>query len=509
MNNKFQFQDPGEGIHEAEVREVLVSAGDKVQEGQDLLVVETDKAAFEVSSPRSGEVESVVVSAGDTIQAGDTLLTFGDAGDGEESRAGRTGGTPAQASGTKDSAARSAGGTDEQTSAGASSDSDEQRASVEREGDEADEGERAEETRARARARDEGDERERDEATGASVDEGLAKTAAAGKPPVPATPATRRLARELGVELAEVEPSGEAGRVLDEDVRGHAQTAGSGERPERRRGKDADRAVAEESREGAGKAATMASSSRPQPDFSDEGPVERQRLRSVRKKTAERVARAWSEIPHVTHHDLIDITELEQLRKSLAPRVAERGGKLTLTVLVLKALCANLREYPRFNATLDVEQGDVIIKRYYNIGLAVDTQLGLLVPKLKDAASKDLMTLACELTELANRTREGKAKRDELTGGTFTITNVGSLGGTGFTPIINYPEVAILGLARAYLRATVVEHDQGREPQVAARLMLPVSLAFDHRVIDGAEAARFVTRLAERLSNVEEFTLSV
>jgi pyruvate dehydrogenase E2 component (dihydrolipoamide acetyltransferase) len=283
-----------------------------------------------------------------------------------------------------------------------------------------------------------------------------------------------------------VTPTGEEGRVLDADVQTFADERGVDETPATK-GK-AERNPASQSF-----------------DFSQFGPTERQPLRSVRRKTAERMARAWSKIPHVTHHDELDITELETWRKRVASKVEAAGGKLSLTVLVMKALAANLHEFPRFNASLDAEQEELIFKHYVNIGVAVDTERGLLVPVVRDVAAKSLKELSKEVLELSERTRKGESARRDLTGSSFTITNVGPLGGTGFTPIINYPEVAILGLARATLQSVHVGDLD--DHQTSTRLLLPVSLAFDHRVIDGAEAARFVRRLGERLADLEDFVL--
>jgi pyruvate dehydrogenase E2 component (dihydrolipoamide acetyltransferase) len=206
-------------------------------------------------------------------------------------------------------------------------------------------------------------------------------------------------------------------------------------------------------------------------------------------------------IPHVTQHDQADITDLEALRRRHQPRVREWGGELTLTVLLVKAAAIALQSHPRFNASLDAAAGELVLKRYYHVGVAVDTEHGLMVPVLRDVDKKRVRDLAVELPKLAARTREGKASLDDLRGGTFTVTNTGALGGTGATPIINYPEVAILGVGRA--RQTPVVHDG----QVAVRLILPLSLAFDHRVIDGMEAARFGSDLVRLLEDPERLLL--
>jgi pyruvate dehydrogenase E2 component (dihydrolipoamide acetyltransferase) len=315
-----------------------------------------------------------------------------------------------------------------------------------------------------------------------------AVSAPAGALPA-ATPATRRLARELGVELGAVKGSGPGGRITDDDVRAAAGTSPAA-------GKAAAAAPAEPARP-----LEQARELPPLPRFEQWGPVERQPLRGVRRRSAEHLALAWSVIPHVTQHDQADITDLEALRRRHQPRVREWGGELTLTVLLVKAAAIALQAHPRFNASLDAAAGELVLKRYYHVGVAVDTEHGLVVPVLRDVDRKRVRDLAVELPKLAARTREGKASLDDLRGGTFTVTNTGALGGTGATPIINYPEVAILGVGRA--RPTPVV----RDGQVAVRLVLPLSLAFDHRVIDGMEAARFGSDLVRLLEDPERLLL--
>ncbi len=290
---------------------------------------------------------------------------------------------------------------------------------------------------------------------------------------VPAGPATRRLARELGVDLRQVRGTGRHGRVIEEDIKEYVRQLASG----------------------AATAAPSVSASiqpPPLPNFEEWGPVEAQPLGAVRKATARQMSLAWSLIPHVTQHDLADITELEAFRKQQAE---SKGPKLTVTAFVLRASAMALREFPNFNASIDVAGGKLILKRYYHIGVAVDTEGGLLVPVLRDVDKKHVRELAEELNAIAQRARDRKLDSAELKGGTFTITNLGGIGGTAFTPIVNYPEVAILGLSRSRQEAVV------REGQIVPRLMLPLSLSYDHRVIDGAAAARFTRRLAELLEN--------
>jgi pyruvate dehydrogenase E2 component (dihydrolipoamide acetyltransferase) len=317
--------------------------------------------------------------------------------------------------------------------------------------------------------------------------------------PAPATPSTRRLARELGVDLRGVRGSGPAGRVTDEDVRAAASrpaaaATGVGGGP--------SAAPAQEAR-GAKPLARVGLEPPPLPRFEQWGPVERQPLSHLRRTIAERMTLAASIIPHVTHFDRADITDLDALIRRNLEAARQRGVTLTLTSFLLKAAALALHDHPQFNASLDAAAGELIVKRYHHLGVAVATDRGLIVPVLRDVDRQPVLELARELVALAQRVREGKATLDDLRGGTFTITNIGTLGGTGAIPIINYPEVAILGVARAREEAVV------REGQIVARLMLPLTLTFDHRVADGADGARFASDIVRRLERPDELLLGL
>ena len=273
----------------------------------------------------------------------------------------------------------------------------------------------------------------------------------------------------MGVDLQQVAGTGRHGRIVQDDIKSFIRQLAAG---------------------GAA-LATGPQAAPPLPKFEEWGPVERQALSGIRKATARQMSIAWSQIPHVTQHDLADVTDLEAFRK----QQDGRGPKLTVTAFAIKAAAIALREYPTFNSSLDLASNQLVLKQYYHIGVAVDTKNGLLVPVLRDVNQKSVHQLAEELTAAADRMKEGKFDGKELKGGTFTITNLGGIGGTGFTPIVNYPEVAILGMSRSRLEAVV------RGGQIVPRLMLPLSLSYDHRVIDGAAAARFTRRIAELLEN--------
>jgi pyruvate dehydrogenase E2 component (dihydrolipoamide acetyltransferase) len=289
---------------------------------------------------------------------------------------------------------------------------------------------------------------------------------------VPAAPSVRRLARELGVDIREVRGTGLAGRITEEDVR---RAAGLAPAP-----------------------ALEAPPPTPRlPDFSRWGPVRAEPISGVRKATMRAMAQAWAQVPMVTHFDEADITELEALRKGYARKAEEKGFRLTLTAFLLKALALTLKAFPKFNASIDPERQEVIYKDYVHIGVAVDTPHGLLVPVIRDVDKKGILALARELQEVSERARARKLSPEEMQGGTFSLSNLGGIGGTGFTPIVNWPEVAILGVSRSQMKPV---WDPGQEAFLP-RLYMPYSLTYDHRLIDGAEAARFCRHLAGLLED--------
>ena len=290
--------------------------------------------------------------------------------------------------------------------------------------------------------------------------------------PLPAAPSVRRFARELGIDLHRVAGTGAGGRITREDVKAYVQKTMLD-------GPEADAPVTASSL----------------PDFTRWGEVDRQPLRAVRRKIAENLSIAWTRAPHVTQFDRADVTDLEAFRQRHRAEAEARGGKLTPTALILKAVITALKAFPRFNASFDPAAGELILKRYYHIGIAVDTERGLLVPVIRDVDRKDIFELAVELAELAERARRGKTDLEELQGGTFTVTNLGSISGTAFTPIINFPEVGILGISRTRQEPVV------RDGRVEPRLIMPICVSYDHRVIDGADGARFTKHLVESLEN--------
>jgi pyruvate dehydrogenase E2 component (dihydrolipoamide acetyltransferase) len=420
---EFKLPDLGEGIHEGQIVNVLVKAGDTIAEYQPMLEVETDKAAVEIPSPAAGVVSQVLVEPGQVVKVGQVMLTI------EEGAAG------APAAPDKAAAAPA-------------------------------EKEEAEPKKAPAPA-----------ATTAAP---APKPAERRDGPVPAAPAVRKLARELGVDISHVQGSGPHERVLEEDVRAHAQGA---------------RPAAATAAPAAPSAAPAAGEQEALPDFARYGPVRREAVPQIRKTIARQMARSWQNIPRVTHCDKADVTELDRNRKNLNAALPADQPKLTMTAILLKAVAAGLRDYPQLNASYDAASAEIIYKDYVHVGIAVDTPRGLVVPVIRDVDKKTLPQLAGELNDLAQRTRTGQFEIAELRGASFTITNVGALGGQFVTPMVNYPEAGILGVGRAQLEPAVVEG------QIVPRLMMPLSLSFDHRIVDGADAARFTTGVIQSLEN--------
>jgi pyruvate dehydrogenase E2 component (dihydrolipoamide acetyltransferase) len=287
-----------------------------------------------------------------------------------------------------------------------------------------------------------------------------------GAPPVPAAPSVRRYARELGVEIGDVPGSGPGGRIGQEDVKGHVRTVLAGP--------------------GAGSRVAAG----PLPDFTRWGEVEVKPMSNIRRKTAEHLSAAW-QAPHVTQHEKADITALEAFRTTFGARVEKAGGKLTVTALLIKIAALGIDRFPQFASSVDMANEAIVYKKYCHIGVAVDTPNGLLVPVIRDADRKTLTEIAIELGEVSQRARDRKLSLDDMSGGVFSISNLGGIGGSYFTPVVNQPEVAILGVSRSTIEPV------WRDGEFVPREMLPLSLSYDHRAIDGADAARFIRFVAE------------
>ena len=465
---EFTLPELGENISDGDVVRVLVKVGDTVQRDQPLLELETDKATIEVPSSLSGVVKELRVKPGDKVKVGQAVLVIDDAGAAppppDPEAAGPAASARAEAPVAADGATEGGLSTDAQVKP-ESTDAADQRGQQEREQGLGQVAEPFPE-----------DEGGRDRRV-VDITRGRQAPASGGGATAAAAPSTRRYARELGVDIAHVPGSGPGGRISVDDVKAHARTLMSG----------------------GGRVAAVAS--RPLPDFSRWGEVERESMRAIRRKTAEHLSAAWVTIPHVTQGDKADVTALEELRRKYAQRVEKAGGKLTLTVIALKVVAAALKAFPQFNASIDVEREEIIYKKYTHIGVAVDTEAGLLVPVIRDVDRKNIVQLSIELAQVAEKAKARKLSLAEMEGGCFTISNLGGIGGTYFTPIVNAPEVAILGISRSVTEPVYVDG------QFEPRLMMPLSLSYDHRLIDGADAIRFLRWVCEALE--QPFVMSL
>lgn len=440
MTIEFKVPELGENVESGGVVNVLVAVGDSITVDQSILELETDKAVIEVPSSVTGVVEEILVKEGDQISPGDVILTVsGDESDGQVTEA-----APAE------------------------------------EVEEVEEPDTSEPTTPTTEA----PEPEPEPAEPASEAEETPTLVEFKLPELgeklydiaPAAPSVRRFAREIGIDIHYVPGSGPGGRISIEDVKAWSR-----------------KLQTKMVRPAPAPAPATAAAQKPLPDFSKWGEIKRESMSGIRRATAQNVGYSWAMVPHVTQHDKADITDLEKLRKHYARKVEAAGGKLTITAILLKVVAAALKVFPKFNSSLDMEQLELIYKQYYHIGMAVDTPHGLLVPVIRDVDQKNLIELSVELGEVAEKARNRKTSLEEMRGGCFTISNLGGIGGTSFTPIVNTPEVAVLGVARG--RTEPVWVDDKFEP----RLMLPLSLSYDHRVIDGAEGARFIRWVAEAL----------
>ena len=477
MPTELKLPELGENITAGDVVRILVKPGDGVTKDQPVLELETDKATIEVPSSLTGIVKDVKVKAGEKVKVGQAILVIDEGTNGKSAAPPAAAGTKAQPEGAAgEGGKRPQGSSDRTSSKGAPTPADEDELQAEEEEEQA--APPHSPARPVNRQREEAEESPRQK-RGEVVDISRGPRAATSQPsaqvegvPAPAAPSVRRLARELGVEIRQVQGSGAGGRITIDDVQAFVRQVMSGSG-------------------GAPASGAPGGASQPLPDFSKWGDVERKPLSNIRRKTAEHLSHAWTTIPHVTQHDSADLTALEALRKQFGPQVERAGGKLTVTAFALKIMAAALKKFPQFASSIDPGRGQLVYKKYAHIGVAVDTDRGLLVPVIRDVDTKGVTELSVELAKVSEKARAGKLSLDEMSGGVITITNLGGIGGTAFTPIVNWPEVAILGMSRGGY--VPVYDGQAFEP----RQMLPLSLSYDHRVIDGADAARFLRWVAQ------------
>jgi len=442
MATEFKLPELGEGVTSGTVATLLASVGDTVAADTSIIEIETDKAVAEIPIPFGGKITEIRVKVGDAVSVGQVILVADESAGGGESA------KPAAKAEKKEAPAKKEAPKPEPAPAAKAAPAP---------------------------------------AKPAPKAAPSAKPAVGGR--VLASPSVRKLARNLGVQLTDVPTSDPSGRVTAQDVEAYASSSGT-------------TPPASESASAAPAATTApvpVTSAAPAVAGAMEddrwGKIVRDGMSGVRKKTAAHMTHCWTTIPHVTHFEKADITALEQVRKQYAPAIKAEGGSLTVTIFLMKVITEALRRFPKFNASIDLENEQVILKQYYNIGVAVDTPAGLLVPAIRDVDKKSLQELALELPGIAKKARDRKLTLEDMSGTTFTISNLGGLGGTGFTPIINSPEVAILGVSRSAVEGVF------QNGQLVPRTMLPLSLSYDHRLIDGADAARFMRWVAEALEN--------
>jgi pyruvate dehydrogenase E2 component (dihydrolipoamide acetyltransferase) len=446
---EFKLPELGENISQGDLVRLMISPGDKVSEGQPVMELETDKAVVEVPSSISGVVKEVRVKQGEKVKVGQVIFTLEGAAAPQQDRPKHV---PVEHVSGQHGARLAF------------------QAAIQAEG----------KTEEQALPPDQPQPLLPSFAMPAQLDK---VAGSEHREPVPAAPHVRRLARELGIDIHNVKGTAPGGRISEDDVKAYSKSL------------LVSAAAAAQAPRGTQFAAPEL------PDFTRWGKVERVSIRGVRRKTAEHLWQAWTTIPHVTQNDKADITELEHLRARFAPKAEEAGGKMTVTAIALKVCSSALKIFPQFNASIDMAKDEIVYKQYINIGVAVDTDRGLLVPVIRDVDKKNIVELAAELTQLSRKAKDKKLALAEMEGGTFTITNLGGIGGTGFSPIVNHPEVAILGLSRSSMEPVWLN---GKfEP----RLVLPLSLSYDHRLIDGADAARFLRWIAEAFE--QPFLLSV
>ena len=453
MATDFNLPELGENIAAGDVLRVLVKPGDTLKKDQPVLELETDKATIEVPSSVAGQVKEIKVKAGEKVKVGQAILTVDDAGGGAAVASAAAVPAAAPAATPKAAPAPAERPEPPPPPPGPAPKSPTLEAAVAKSDKVVDitRGSRAAEP---------------------------AVAAAPEMPAAPAAPSVRRLARELGVDINQVTGTSDGGRISEEDVKNHAK-----------------RLVTAAARGGSAAAAE------PLPDFSRWGETERQPMRAVRRKTAEHLSAAWATVPHVTQCDLADITNLEELRKKYAKQAEAAGGNLTVAAIAVKVVAAAMKVFPQFNASIDLANDEIILKKFVNIGVAVDTDRGLLVPVIRNADRKNIIQIAAELAQLSEKARSRKIALEEMQGGTFSVSNLGGIGGTYFTPIVNAPEVAILGISRARVEPV------WKDGQFVPRTLLPLSLSYDHRVIDGADGIRFLRWVVQAIE--EPFVLAL
>ncbi len=457
MATEVKLPELAEGVDKGEIVGVMVNVGDVIDEDTILVEVESGKATLPIPANVKGKVTKILVKPGQTVDVGEAILEI-------EAEGAGGGDAPAEA---KDEAKPAA----KKTSAKAGGDQPAEEPELD-----TSEAEDTKDDIKSAAKTPEGSKSDKQDDGAPHIPASHRREAGE---PIPAGPTVRRIAREIGVDLGVVQGSGRNGRIVVEDldpyIKGYVAKRGGG-----------------------APTGGMSVAAIELPDFSKFGPIRKEKADSLRRKIAEKMNQSWSTVPHVHQYADADITDLMALLKRYKDRVKEQGGSLTLTVFALKAAALALKEFPQLNCTYDAANQEIIYKDYIHVGVAVDTPGGLIVPVIRDVDKKPLLALSKELSELAQKTRDRKVSMDDLRGGTFTISNLGGIGGTYFSPIINTPEVAIMGIGRAQRKPRF-----DKDNNVVGRDICPLCIAYDHRVVDGAVGARFTARIVEILENFE------
>ena len=456
---EFKVPELGENVVAGDVTRILVNVGDTIARDQAVLELETDKATIEVPSSVAGVVKDIKVKTGEKVKVGAVVLTIEEAASGNGAAA-----KAAPAVAAPEKAAE---------------------APAQAEAPEPEPPKQDAQASAAADVRDSKvismPQRAVPEAPAAPP---ATPSSATRGPAAPASPSVRRLAREIGVDVNAMQGSGPGGRITQDDVKEQAR-----------------RILSSVGAAGASAGSSVGRAARSLPDFQKWGEVERQAWSNIRRATAEHLSYAWNTIPHVTQFDKADVTALEDLRKKYKEQVAKAGGNLTVTAMLVRVLATAVKKFPQFNASIDAERGELVFKKYVNVGVAVDTDRGLLVPVIRNADRKNITEISVEINSLAAKARDKKLSLDEMSGGGISISNLGGIGGTYFTPIVNWPEVAILGVSRGAMEPV------WKDGAFVPRQMLPLSLSYDHRVIDGADAMRFLRWVVEAIE--QPFLLSL
>ena len=476
-----------EGVESAEVIEILVSEGDSIEKDQSIIAVETDKASVEVPSSDAGKVKEIKVKEGDEVKVGDVILILEeeDGNDEEEEDDKDEKGEEAEGKDQEDDQKKDKKDDDDQREDDEDDDEAEDADDEEDEDDEDEDDQKEEKEKSDDEVKEEKEGKKKSKGKKSSDDddkedgkEEKDEDKPQGKKEkksdqddladIPASPSVRRLAREIGVNIANIEGSGSGGRITEEDVKSQSKNKDSGSTQEEQESL---------------------------PDFSKWGLVEREKLSGIRKATAKHTTYSWQQIPHVFQFDEADISGIEEYMLKNKEKVEKAGGKLTITAILVKIMASALQQFPQFNASIDLENEEVILKKYFHIGIAVDTEKGLLVPVIRDVDHKTIDQLAVEITELAQKARDQKLSPEDMQGGNISISNLGGIGGTGFTPIISHPQVAILGVSRTKTQPVFVDGN------FVPKQILPLSLSYDHRLIDGADGAKFLKWICQALED--------